>query len=124
MKPGREKGEERQAEAAAAPQRKWVWMDKWDPGTWQMPENPTPLTRVLAGVALIIVLVMTIYLPLKIIGFLFERRSARPGPHCRAQNLIPPRPHAPARRRDSLSAPSARRPHVKSPVSQPRLRTS
>lgn len=70
MKPGREKGEERQAEAAAAPQRKWVWMDKWDPGTWQMPENPTPLTRVLAGVALIIVLVMTIYLPLKIIGFL------------------------------------------------------
>ena len=52
------------------PERRWVWMDKWDPGTWQMPDNPTPLTRVLAGVALIIVLIMTIYVPLKVIGVL------------------------------------------------------
>ena len=70
MKPGPHAGEERQVDAAGAPERKWVWMDKWDPGTWQGPENPTPLTRVLAGVALVIVLTMTIYLPLKIIGFL------------------------------------------------------
>ena len=53
-----------------APERRWVWMDKWDPGTWQMPDNPTPLTRVLAGVALVIVLVMTVYVPLRVIGVL------------------------------------------------------
>ena len=70
MKPGRDADEERSPDAADLPERKWVWMDRWDPGTWQIPENPTPLTRVLAGVALIIVLVMTIYLPLKIIGVL------------------------------------------------------
>lgn len=70
MKPGQEEGQERRPETAGEVERKWVWMDKWDPGTWQMPENPTPLTRVLAGVALVIVLVMTIYLPLKIIGVL------------------------------------------------------
>ena len=52
------------------PQRRWVWMDKWDPGTWQMPENPTPLTRVLAGIALVIVLVMTIYVPFRMLGIL------------------------------------------------------
>ena len=51
-------------------ERRWVWMDKWDPGTWQMPENPTPLMRVLAGVALVIVLVMTVYVPLRVIGVL------------------------------------------------------
>ena len=50
-------------------QRRWVWMDRWDPATWDMPENPTPLVRVLAGVALVIVLVMTVYVPLKILGF-------------------------------------------------------
>ena len=50
------------------PQRRWVWMDRWDPGTWQMPDNPTPLTRVLAGIALVIVLVMTIYVPFRMLG--------------------------------------------------------
>ena len=50
--------------------RRWVWMDKWDPGTWQMPENPSRLTRVLAAVALVIVFVMTIYVPLRVIGIL------------------------------------------------------
>jgi hypothetical protein len=50
--------------------RRWVWMDKWDPGTWETPENPTPLTRVLAGVALAIVAVMVFYVPLRLIGIL------------------------------------------------------
>ncbi|MBM6441974.1 hypothetical protein JNW93_15335 [Lacticaseibacillus rhamnosus] len=49
--------------------RRWIWMDRWDPGTWQMPENPTPLTRVLAGFALVIVLVMTVYVPLRVLGY-------------------------------------------------------
>jgi hypothetical protein len=35
-----------------------------------MPENPTPLTRVLAGVALVIVLVMTIYVPFRMLGII------------------------------------------------------
>jgi hypothetical protein len=51
------------------PERKWVWMDRWDPGTWQMPENPTPLVRVMAGIALVIVVVMTVYVPLRVLGF-------------------------------------------------------
>lgn len=63
------RGEDEGTPGTDAP-RRWVWMDRWDPGTWQMPENPTPLVRVLAGVALVIVLVMTVYLPLKIIGYL------------------------------------------------------
>ena len=67
MKPGSEK---LPPDVTDLPERRWVWMDKWDPGTWQMPDNPTPLTRVLAGVALIIVLIMTIYVPLKVIGVL------------------------------------------------------
>ncbi|MBL8386143.1 MAG: hypothetical protein JNM90_23875 [Burkholderiales bacterium] len=49
-------------------ERRWVWMDRWDPATWPMPENPSPLTRALAAVALVIVLVMVVYLPLKILG--------------------------------------------------------
>lgn len=52
------------------PERRWVWMDRWDPATWQMPDDPTPLTRVLAGVALVIVLVMTVYVPLRVLGIL------------------------------------------------------
>ena len=72
---GREGKPQRAPEASTeqppdTPERRWVWMDKWDPGTWQMPENPTPLTRVLAGVALVIVLVMTVYVPLRVIGVL------------------------------------------------------
>ena len=63
MKPEHEDGRDGQ------PERRWVWMDRWDPGTWEMPENPSPLTRVLAGVALIIVLVMTVYVPLKMLKF-------------------------------------------------------
>ncbi|MBL8380542.1 MAG: hypothetical protein JNM79_21915 [Burkholderiales bacterium] len=52
------------------PARRWVWMDKWDPGTWETPDNPTLLTRILAGVALVIVVVMIFYVPLKVIGVL------------------------------------------------------
>jgi hypothetical protein len=43
-------------------------MDRWDPGTWEMPSNPTKLQRVLAGVALIIIAVMTLYVPFKVLG--------------------------------------------------------
>lgn len=50
------------------PERRWVWMDRWDPGTWEMPSNPTKLQRVLAGVALIIIAVMTLYVPFKVLG--------------------------------------------------------
>lgn len=48
--------------------RYWAWTDRWDPGKWEMPENPTPLQRVLAGVALVIVLVMTVYVPLRVLN--------------------------------------------------------
>ena len=51
-----------------APQRRWVWMDRWDPGTWEMPSNPTPMQRILAGVALVFIFVMTIYVPFKMLG--------------------------------------------------------
>jgi hypothetical protein len=50
-----------------APERRWVWMDRWDPGTWEMPSNPTKLQRVLAGIALAFIALMTLYLPLKIL---------------------------------------------------------
>lgn len=50
------------------PERRWVWMDRWDPGTWEMPSNPTKLQRILAAIALIVVAVMTLYLPFKILG--------------------------------------------------------
>jgi hypothetical protein len=67
--PGREGPDEPAApEEDAAPQRRWVWMDRWDPGTWEMPSNPTRTQRVMAGVCLIIILVMTIYVPFKILG--------------------------------------------------------
>ncbi len=59
-----------QPDGSSPPARRWVWMDNWDPGTWDMPTNPTRLQRVLAGVALVVILVMTIYLPLKILGVL------------------------------------------------------
>jgi len=49
-------------------ERRWTWMDRWDPGTWEMPSNPTKLQRVLAGVALIIVFVMTVYVPFRMLG--------------------------------------------------------
>jgi hypothetical protein len=48
----------------------WAWTDRWDPGTWETPDNPTALQRVLAGVALVIVLVMTVYVPLRILKIL------------------------------------------------------
>ena len=57
-----------QAPTADAPERRWVWMDRWDPGTWEMPANPTKLQRVLAGIGLIVIVVMTIYLPFKVLG--------------------------------------------------------
>ena len=53
---------------SAAPRRVWAWMDRWDPGTWDMPSHPSRLQRVLAGVALVIVFVMTIYVPFKMLG--------------------------------------------------------
>ena len=70
MKPGTEGGtnEKPGEKPREEPERRWVWMDRWDPATWQMPENPTLLTRVLAGVALVIVLVMTLYVPLRVLG--------------------------------------------------------
>ena len=49
------------------PPRYWAWTDRWDPGKWETPDNPTPLQRVLAGVALVIVLVMTVYVPLRVL---------------------------------------------------------
>ena len=54
---------------AEAP-RYLAWTDRWDPGKWEMPDNPTPLQRVLAGVALIIVLVMTVWVPLRLLNVL------------------------------------------------------
>lgn len=50
--------------------RYWAWTDRWDPGKWETPENPTPLQRVLAAIALVIVLVMTVYVPLRILNIL------------------------------------------------------
>ena len=50
------------------PPRYWAWTDRWDPGKWEMPDNPTPLQRVLAGIALVIVLVMTVYVPLRVLN--------------------------------------------------------
>ena len=47
-----------------------AWTDRWDPGKWEMPDNPTPLQRVLAGVALVIVLVMTVWVPLRLLKIL------------------------------------------------------
>ena len=52
------------------PSRYMAWTDRWDPGKWEMPENPTPLQRVLAGVALVIVLVMTVWVPLRLLKIL------------------------------------------------------
>ena len=68
MKPDALPPDDGQVDRPDEPQRRWVWMDRWDPGTWQMPDNPTPLTRVLAGIALVIVLVMTIYVPFRMLG--------------------------------------------------------
>ena len=68
MKPDALPPDEGKIDRPDEPQRRWVWMDRWDPGTWQMPDNPTPLTRVLAGIALVIVLVMTIYVPVRMLG--------------------------------------------------------
>ena len=51
------------------PPRYFAWTDRWDPANWETPSNPTRLQRVLAGVALVIVLVMTIYVPLKLLTF-------------------------------------------------------
>jgi hypothetical protein len=53
---------------ADAPERRWVWMDRWDPGTWEMPSNPSKLQRVLAGVALVVIAVMTLYVPFRVLG--------------------------------------------------------
>ena len=70
MKPDALPPDDGQVDRPDEPQRRWVWMDRWDPGTWQMPDNPTPLTRVLAGIALVIVLIMTIYVPFRMLGLL------------------------------------------------------
>lgn len=52
------------------PPRYLAWTDRWDPGKWEMPDHPTPLQRVLAGVALVIVLVMTVWVPLRLLNIL------------------------------------------------------
>ena len=52
------------------PPRYMAWTDRWDPGKWDMPDNPTPLQRVLAAVALVIVLVMTVWVPLRLLKIL------------------------------------------------------
>ena len=70
MKPDALPPDDGQVDRPDEPQRRWVWMDRWDPGTWRMPDNPTPLTRVLAGIALVIVLIMTIYVPFRMLGLL------------------------------------------------------
>ena len=57
------------ADRSSEPERRWVWMDRWDPGTWEMPLNPTKTQKVMAGLALVIVLVMTVLVPMKILGF-------------------------------------------------------
>ncbi len=51
------------------PPRYWAWTDRWDPGKWETPDNPTPLQRGLAWIALVIVLEMTVYVPLKVLKF-------------------------------------------------------
>jgi hypothetical protein len=50
------------------PERRWTWMDRWDPGTWEMPSNPTRLQRVLAGLALVFIFIMTVYVPFRMLG--------------------------------------------------------
>ena len=50
--------------------RYFAWTDRWDPGTWETPENPTRLQKVLAGIALVIVLVMTVWVPLRLLKIL------------------------------------------------------
>lgn len=50
------------------PERRWTWMDRWDPGTWEMPSNPTKLQRVLAGLALVFIFIMTVYVPFRMLG--------------------------------------------------------
>ena len=62
--------DEPQHEPPSEPPRYMAWTDRWDPGKWEMPDNPTPLQRVLAGVALIIVLVMTVWVPLRLLNIL------------------------------------------------------
>jgi hypothetical protein len=47
--------------------RYMAWTDRWDPGTWEMPDNPTRLQRVLAGIALVIILTMTVWVPLRLL---------------------------------------------------------
>jgi hypothetical protein len=57
-------------ELPAEPPRYFAWTDRWDPGKWETPEHPTPLQRWLAGIALVIVLVMTVWVPLRLLKIL------------------------------------------------------
>lgn len=52
------------------PPRYMAWTDRWDPGTWETPDNPTRLQRILAGIALVIVLVMVVWVPLRLLKVL------------------------------------------------------
>ena len=52
------------------PPRYLAWTDRWDPGKWETPDNPTRLQKVLAGIALVIVLVMTVWVPLRLLKIL------------------------------------------------------
>jgi len=52
------------------PPRYFAWTDRWDPGKWETPDNPTRLQKVLAGIALVIVFVMTVWVPLRLLKIL------------------------------------------------------
>ncbi len=44
------------------------WLDRFDPLTWKTPEKITPMMRVWAGVILLLVLFLTFWVPLRMIG--------------------------------------------------------
>ena len=62
--------DQQKPETESQPPKYWAWTDRWDPGKWETPENPTPLQRVFAGIALVIVLIMIVYVPLRILKIL------------------------------------------------------
>ena len=57
-----------ETELPEPPPRYMAWTDRWDPGTWETPENPTRLQRIFAGIALVIVLVMVVWVPLRLLN--------------------------------------------------------
>ena len=47
-----------------------AWLDRFDPLTWKTPEKITPVMRVWAAVILVVVLFLTFWVPLRMIGVL------------------------------------------------------